>query len=301
MKRAVLSFVMLSAVLALAACNGTITSIGVPATSPWENFVTFVASPYDDLTVVTVGSDISGGILSVQRFAVCTSDQGGFFALCDDNDCTSPGPAAECVNEAPVGATNVAFQGQLPFVYGLEVALDRPAFTSGGVQLQSVTAGTVGAIAITIDGGSSLNIGAGFSEGLIPGPAADETFGVADDFAVLGLDPIWPDFGPGFICTDGTTTSCDPDVSPDNVAALCLANPDVLLFRTNAGTGPLSLACGTVTVNIDINPPFDTVGECISTLKDQWCGGLTGKAKAACNHAQIGVCHASFNVPSAHS
>lgn len=39
----------------------------------------------------------------------------------------------------------------------------------------------------------------------------------------------------------------------------------------------------------------------ISTLKAQHCSGLRGKAKAACNHAQIGVCHAAFNVPSSHN
>ena len=27
----------------------------------------------------------------------------------------------------------------------------------------------------------------------------------------------------------------------------------------------------------------------------------TGQAKASCNHAQIGVCHATFNVPSNHN
>jgi hypothetical protein len=284
--------------LAFGACNGTIQSIGLPAASPWNDLQTFVASPYDDLTVVTVGSDISAGILGVDQGAVCTSDQGGFFAQCANPDCTPPGPAAECVADAPAGATNVGFQGQLPFLYGLEVVLDRPAFTAGGVQLQSVTAGTVGAIAITVDGGSTLNIGAGFSEGLIPGPAFDETFTAFDDFAVLGLFPAWPDFGDGFVCTDGTTTSCDPNVSPDGVAAVC-GSTDFVALRGNAPPGPYSLVCGTVTVNVNVNPAFPTVGECISTLKAQWCSGLTGKARAACNHAQIGVCHASFNVPSA--
>jgi hypothetical protein len=289
---------LLLAGLAFGACNGATTSIGVPATSPWNDIQTIVASPHDDLTVVTVGSDISAGIFGIEQGAVCTSDQGGFFAFCANPGCTAPGPLAECIDDAPVGATNVGFSGDLPILYGLGVALDRPAFTAGGVQLQSLTAGTVGAIAIEIGAGPTLTIGAGFSEGLIPGPAFDSNFEAFDDFTIIGLQPTWADFGPGHICTDGTTTSCDPDVSIEGVMAICDSG-DNLLFRTNAISAPYSLTCGSVTVDINVNPPFDTVGECISALKAQHCSGLTGTAKAACNHAQIGVCHSSFNVPSA--
>ena len=46
---------------------------------------------------------------------------------------------------------------------------------------------------------------------------------------------------------------------------------------------------------------FASEGDCISSLKAQRCSGLKGQAKAACNHAQIGICHATFNVPSAHN
>lgn len=284
--------------LALAACNGATTSIGLPAASPWNDIQTIVASPFDDLTVVTVGSDISAGIFGIEQGAVCTSDQGGFFAFCDNPGCTPPGPLAECIDDAPGGATTVGFS-VLTNLYGVDVLLDRPAFTAGGVQLQSVTAGTVGAIAIEI-GAGTLSIGAGFSEGLIPGPAFDSTFEAFDDFTLIGLAPAWGDFGDGHICTDGTTTSCDPDVGPEGVLAACQGS-DLLLFRTNAISAPYSLTCGSVTVDINVNPPFDTVGQCISTLQAQHCSGLTGKAKAACNHAQIGVCHATFNVPSSHN
>ena len=307
MKRIALTLVTLSAVLALGACNGAITSVGLPAASPWNTFETVVGSPYDDITVATVGSDISASIETIgETFAVCTSDQGGFFATCNNDECTPPGPEAECAAQAPPGATNVGFGGQFPNIYGVGVTLDRPAFTAGGVQLQSETAGIVGAIAVTVDGGTTLNIGAGFSEGLIPGPTADNLLGgfpteYLDDFSSLVLDPAWPDFGNGYICTDGTTTSCDPNVSAEGVAAVCGSGPDAIVFRTNEPTGPVSVLCGSVTVNINVNPPFETVGDCISTLKQQRCSGVTGKAKAACNHAQIGVCHATFNVPSAHN
>lgn len=286
--------------LALAGCNGSTTSIGVPAASPWNDIATIVASPFDDLTVVTVGSDLSASIFLGQPGAICTSDQGGFFVACDNPGCTPPGPLAECITEAPVGATNVGFSGNLTNLYGLNVLLDRPAFAAGGVQLESATVGTVGAIAIEIGAGPSLNIGAAFNDGLIPGPAFDEQFEAFDDFTVLGLAPAWADFGDGHICLDGTTTSCDPDDGPENVLAACQGG-DTLVFRTNAISAPYALTCGTVTVNVNVNPPFDSVGECISTLKQQHCSGLKGKAKAACNHAQIGICHAAFNVPSSHN
>jgi hypothetical protein len=293
------SVVVAATSLALAGCNGATTSIGVPAASPWNQIQTVVASPYDDLTVVTVGSNISAGFFGAQPGAVCTSDQGGFFAICDGPGCTPPGPLAECLADAPGGATNVGFSGDLPILYGLGVALDRPSFTAGGVQLVSTTAGTVGAIAIEI-GSSTLDIGAAFSDGLIPGPAFDSQYEAFDDFTIIGLGPAWEDFGPGYVCTDGTTTSCDPSVAIDGVMAICDSG-DNLLFRTNAISAPVSLTCGTVTVNLNVNPPFDTVGQCVSTLKAQHCSGLKGKAKAACNHAQIGVCHAAFNVPSSHN
>lgn len=306
MKRTAFAFVFLSAALALGACSGTITSVGVPADSPWNTLTTVVTSPYDDLTVVTVGSDISATIPDAEQIAVCTSDQGGFYAVCDSPGC--PDPVAECVAEAVnTDLTNVGSDGQVPFVYGIEVTLDRPAFAAGGVQLQSVTAGTVGAIALTVDGGTTLNIGAGFSEGLIQGPTIDlltgpgVPFELLDDFAALTLGPAWPDFGEGYVCTDGTTTSCDPSLSLENVAALCDNDTDVIAFRTNGATGPISVLCGAVTVNINVNSPFASAGECITSRKQQECSGLTGKAKAACNHAQIGVCQASFNIPSAHA
>lgn len=293
------ALVLLVAGALLGACNGAVTSINLPAASPWTAFATIVASPYDDVTVVTVGSDLSADIVESERGVVCTSDQGGFFAFCDDATCTSPGPLAECINEAPASATNVDSVG-LTYLYGVAVELNRPAFTAGGIQLDSLAGGTLGAIAIEVGAGSQLNIGAAFSEGLISGPAIDSTFEAYDDFTFLELLPAWEDFGSGYLCTDGTTTSCDPDVAADDVLAGCESG-DYLLFRNNNVTAPYSVTCGGVTVNINVTPPFDTVGECISTLKAQRCGGLHGKAKAACNHAQIGICHATFNVPSSHN
>ncbi|HEX4952413.1 MAG TPA: hypothetical protein VF017_03325 [Thermoanaerobaculia bacterium] len=297
--RSLLLALALVAGVVMVGCNGATTSIGLPAASPWNTIQTVLTSPYDDLTVVTTGSNISAGLFDSAPGAVCTSDQGSFFVFCDNAGCNPPGPLAECINEAPSEATNVGFEGSLPILYGLGVSLDRPAFTAGGVEIQSVANGTVGAIAIQI-GNGTLDIGAAFNEGLLPAPPFNSDFEAFDSFTLLALGPSWEDFGNGYVCTDGTTTSCNPDDGPEGVLALCEFG-DFLLFRVNAVAAPVSLTCGSVTVNLNVNPPFDTVGECISTLKAQKCAGLKGSAKAACNHAQIGVCHAAFNVPSSHT
>jgi hypothetical protein len=304
MKRALISFVLVSAVLALAGCNGTVSQIGVPAASPWNTFVTHVISPYDDLTVVTTGNDIGAGLEPTGSVAVCNSTQGRFFATCPFNATCD---LTECVAQAPTGATDVSFQQQ-QFGYALGMSLTRPGFTAGGVAVESATAGTVGAISLTLDAGSGLSVGAGFSEGLIPEAPDDAGPAIAQHFGFVAMAPDWPDFGPGYVCTDGTTTSCSPsDPTAANLAAACSNTgspaglPDTLVFRTNAAPGAYHLTCGTVPVNLSLNPPFATLGDCISTLKAQRCGGLKGQAKAACNHAQIGVCDATFNVPSAHN
>lgn len=291
--------------LALAGCNGTVSQIGVPAASPWTQFGTVLQSPHDDLTVATTGSDISAGIVNdiAPVVASCTSDQGPFPTACS----SAATCAADCVANAPSGATGVGL-GEIRYVYGLVIELNRPAFTAGGVQIQSTAAGTVGAISVNVSAGSGLSVGAGFSDGLLPGPSPfpDSEIEVFDDFGFLGMGPDWEDFGEGWVCADGTTTSCDPNASLENLVAACFDEggpfgDDALLFRVNAQPGSYSLTCGTVPVNFDLNPPFASVGQCISTLKAQRCRGLKGQAKAACNHAQIGVCHATFNVPSSHN
>ncbi len=123
-------------------------------------------------------------------------------------------------------------------------------------------------------GGAGLSVGAGFSDGLIPGPSSDPAVEVFDNFGFLGMSPNWINFGPGYVCADGTTASCNPDLSPENVVALCLDGggpfgDDALIFRVNANPGSYALNCGTVPVNFDLNPPFSSVGQCISTLKAQ--------------------------------
>jgi hypothetical protein len=292
---------LLLASLALGACNGTISSIGVPAASPWTNFETGFMSPLDDLTVVTTGSNITASlILPPGAIELCNSDQGKFLRFCSGG----PGTCglSNCQAQAPSGATNVTFVSQ-EFLYQLNMSLDRPAFSAGGVELVSTSAGTQGAIALTLDSGSGLSVGAGFTAGLIPVPStssSDPTNLALDDAGLLLMGPHWPDFGTGFVCADGTTTSCNPDATTDGVVAACNTSPDPtvpdgLAFRVDATPGPYTLTCGSVPVNLTINPTFASSGDCISGLIAQHCGNLLGQARASCNHSQQSVCRTLFH------
>ena len=202
---------------------------------------------------------------------------------------------------APAGATNVTFVSQ-EFMYVLDMTLTRPAFTAGGVEVTSMSAGTQGAIALTLDSAAGLSVGAGFTSGLVPVPATSSdtlTLGL-DDVGALVMGPHWDAFGTGQLCTDGTTTSCDPTVSFDGVLAACTgdptgAPPDGLAFRVDSPPGAYSLTCGTVPVSLTVNPPFASVGDCISSLIAERCSGLKGQARAACNHSQQSVCQATFH------
>ena len=287
--------------LALGACNGTISSVAVPAASPWTSFSTEVLSPHDDLTVVTTGSNITATISATDYPALCNSHQGKFLVPCSTP--LSCG-LAECQTFAPSGATNVTFVS-METGYFLSVVLDRPAFSAGGVELVSASAGTQGAIAVTVDPGSGLSVGAGFTSGLIPAPSTlstdpnTTTLGF-DDAGRLVMAPHWDAFGAGQLCSDGTTTSCDANHSPDGVLAACIPNDpfssgDALVFRVDAPPNAYSLTCGSVPVNLTINPTFASNGDCVSSLIAQRCGNQKGQARAACNHSQQSVCRAIFN------
>ncbi|HEX6900244.1 MAG TPA: hypothetical protein VF789_11045 [Thermoanaerobaculia bacterium] len=303
MKRSFCLGILLLMVLALAACNGTISSIGVPASSPWTSFSTFLTSPYDDLTVITTGSNITAELAASGSLALCDSDQGRFMTTCAgvaDAVCN----LTNCEADAPEGATNVSFLEQR-FLYGLSMTLDRPAFTAGGVELESATAGTLGAIGLTVSSASGLSIGAGFTEGLIPTPSGDPNPSNFDDGGALLMTPGWADFGLGWVCADGTSTGCDLEVSLENVVAGCAqqGEADVFQFRVDAAPGTYSMTCGSVPVTFTLTGPnvYESAGDCIAALKAERCAGLKGQDRAACNHAQIGICHATFNVPSAHA
>jgi len=296
MKRSFCLFVLLLAGLALAACNSTISSIGVPASSPWSSFTTSFMSPYDDLTVVTTGSNITAGLGEPSGIALCNSDQGKYLKICTGLVCG----LADC--QAQSGSTNISFVEQR-FLYTLAMNLDRPAFTAGGIEVESATAGTQGAIGLTVSSTSGLSLGAGFSDGLIP---KSEAFNEVDDLGGLLISPQWEDFGSGQVCADGTSTNCDLGANLPSVVAFCdnsASSADVIGFRVDAAPGAYSMTCGSVpvTLNLTSASTYASAGDCISSLIAQHCAGLKGQDRAACNHSQIGICHATFNIPSAHN
>ncbi len=299
MKRYIYLAILPLLVLALTACNGTISSIGVPASSPWNQFSTYLTSPYDDLTVVTTGSNITSELSPPSPVALCDSDQGKFIGEChSDSTCGLP----QCENSAPEGATNVTFV-EPHYMYSLIMTLDRPAFTAGGIELESATAGTLGAIGLTVSSESGLSVGAGFAEGLVPTSSEPSGF---DDMGSLIMTPAWPDFANGWVCADGTSTSCTlSEESLPNLVAECLSQEtgDIFAFRIDAAPGTYSLTCGSVPVTLTLTAPntYESAGDCIDALKAERCAGLRGQDRAACNHAQIGICHATFNIPSAHT
>jgi hypothetical protein len=290
MKRTLFSFALLSAILLSAGCSGTVSSVSFPAASPWTDMTTGILSPTDDLVAVASGAGVTANVVPSTAFGgtqavVACGGVAPHLEFCGDRACDAQ---AACGADPVIGKR---------FLYNLSAHLDRSLFTSGGVEIQDSNGATQMGLSINAGStGGSFDVAAGFSEGLIPG----EQFSDFDDRGALSLSPHWSDFAPGPI----SGQVCSNGVCSTQTIANCDFGPfgdDVLSYRTAAQPGTYSGTCGTVPVNLTINPPFATVGACISGLKAQRCGGLKGQAKAACNHAQIGVCHATFNVPSSHN
>lgn len=292
MKRSFLSFVLMSAVLVLAGCNGTVSSVSFPAASPWEEMFTGILSPTDDLVAVSAGAGleaeltpgfIEGAPVPFQAAVACQGGGGPYLEFCEDRACDA---------QATCGTDTVI---EKRYIYTLHATLDRDIFTTGSVQIQDGSGATQMGLAINAgNAGGSFDVAAGFSEGLIPGVQFSEI----DEAGALLLFPHWSDYGVGEI----TGQICPDGVCSTQSIAVCDTNgaEDVLGYATAAQPGTYSGTCGTVPVNLTINPPYSSVGDCISQRKAT-CNGLTGQARKTCNHAQIGVCHATFNVPSAHN
>lgn len=284
MKRLVLSFVLLSAVLALTGCNGTVSSVSLPAQAPWNAMATGILSPTDDLVSSSTGAGLESSLFpgnpaGIEAFVACQGSGGPRVVSCSDRACNAQ---TVCGTDTVIGKR---------YTYTLEALIDRDVFTAGSVQIQDGSGATQMGLSINIAGGS-FDVAAGFSEGLIPGAQFSE----ADEAGALLLAPHWTDFGTGEItgqvCTGGV---CEP-----GPVAQCGTDDDidVLGYLTFAQPGTYSGTCGTVPVNLTINPAYASVGDCISQRKAT-CNKLTGQDRKTCNHAQIGVCQATFNVPSA--
>jgi len=293
MKRSLLSFVFLSAAVVLAGCNGTVSSVSFPSGSPWEQMATGILSPTDDLVAVSSGAgveaELNPGFIEnpLQAVVACQGVGGSHIEICFDRACDAQ----------TVCGTDTVIEKR--YAYALVVTLDRDVFTTGSVQIQDGSGATQMGLAINAgNAGGSFDVAAGFSEGLIPGAQFSDPNEDIDEVGALLMTPEWPDFGPGEI----TGEICSGGVCSTQTIAICghTGDTDVLGYVTAAQPGTYSGICDTVPVNLTINPPYSSVGDCISQRKAT-CNGLTGQARKTCNHAQIGVCHATFNVPSAHN
>ncbi len=291
MKRALISFAGLSAVLVLIGCNGTVGTISFPAAAPWNQMSTGILSPTDDLVAMATGTGIQADLVAgspngIQALVACQRSQPKYlpptylqFCLdraCDAQDVCTPNRVIE-----------------KRYTYTLVMALDRGTFSSGSVQVVDGTGAPQAGLAINIGNAvGGFDVAAGYSEGLIPGVFPDASD--LDETGGLAMSPHWSDFGSGVICPNG---DCNPE--PIEECDVVDGN-DVLVFVTTAPPGSYSGTCGSVPVHLTINPSFNSLGDCLSTRKAV-CDGLTGQDRKTCNFAQIGICQAMFNVSSAHN
>lgn len=281
MRQTVRSALILAGALAVTVlttgCNNTVQQLSIPSNAAWNTMGMPIASPYNDLEILTAGSNIGAQILEGPE---------GPYAYCSNG--TDSGIAFG--DACPTGYNVLG----LRYFYAFAVSLDRPAFQAGGVDLVSATAGTVYSLSLAVNTSTNnVYIAAGVSDGVIPlssqNPPTYGEFIVADDYASVfltphdarfasaayGPDPAFPDFVCG---TDG----------PEGT--------DQIAMRVTT-TRTASYACGDLTFNLAVSPEYPNLGQCISdsiirNCKDQ---GLTGKARATCNKQQQSVCRAMFN------
>jgi len=287
MKRTLFSFVLMSAVLVLAGCNGTVSSVSIPVAAPWNEMRTGILGPTDDLVAVSTGAGLESTLFpatlsGLQAAVACQGSGGPYLVTCSDRTC----------NAQAVCGTDTVIEKR--YSYELVAHLDRGVFTTGSVQIQDGTGATLMGLAVNAAGGS-FDVAAGFSEGLMPGVQSEQI----EEMGSIFLLPQWADYGPGEL----TGQICSGGVCSTGVVAECGKEgpfADRLRYATVAQPGTYSGICGTVPVTLTINSAYSSVGACINARKAT-CNGLTGQSRKTCNHAQIGVCHATFNVPSAHN
>lgn len=273
------SVLALAATLTTGCFDNTLDSVSIPQNVAWNTMVTGLASPYNDLQILTIGDDITAGITA----------SGGPTLYCGN-----PADSSHVLVDPADGCPSGYQEYGTRYWYILGVSLNRPAFQAGGIQLTSVTGGgTVDSISFAVNTTSQLKVVAGLSEGTIPLPSTftgpSEAGYVIDNYTAMVFAPHESTF---VDATYGTDVVCSTEIIPDS---------DTILFNTATATAG-SYNCG-VPISLSLTPPYSSVGQCISASLEQNCKnqGLKGKARAACNAAQIGNCHAIFHVPSAHN
>lgn len=298
-----MALLLLAGLAATGCASRNLTSISLPPDAPWQEVQTFMRSSANDLTVTSAGNVLSAALSVVGQGVGCFSDQGGFVAQCTTPDCNGIPRLDECDAQAPPGAT---VQGSTFLVtgYQLSATLQQPGFQLGLLRLTSPTAGRLGTIGISPGGNSFLKLTAkAEAPGLLFNPvypfdpfSSDnelEQAALFDDYAGVSLSPAWPAFDFGYLCMDGTTTSCDPNQSLDGVFALCTptSNNEVLFRVDQLAVQGRKLQCGDVKVSLYVNPEFQNPGQCLGFSLAQNClYDIQPANRSACMVAQLASC-----------
>jgi hypothetical protein len=266
-------------------CNNTLQEMSIPADSAWNTILTGFALDYNDVSVMTIGDDISAEISSSEGpLAYCSDGTDSNISYCDD-----PG---DCAQECTDMGQDFVLLGEKYF-YLVEISMNRPDFNGGAVQVISDEQGTLASISFSVNGTTNqIEMVAGVSEGTFPVGTDfnDQEIYAIDNYFGLVLQPHDENFSENeLLDNQGLPIAlCIPDSLEDTIA-----------IATNQPAGQYTLDCG-YTLSLNLLPPYATVGNCISDSLDKHCKGLKGRDRAACNAAQIGNCHAAFNVPSSH-
>lgn len=259
-------------------CNNTVQQFSIPSNAAWNTMGMGIASPYNDLDILTAGSDIQAQIAyGPIPLTYCSNG----------TDATlEPG-----ITTCPAGYDVLGVR----YFYAFVVELNRPAFQAGGVDLVSAAAGTVYSLSLAVNSSTNnVYIAAGVSDGVIPlssqNPPTPPDFIVVDDYAAVFLAPHDPGFAPAVYGSDPEF----PDFLCDTEGPF--GGDDYVVMRLNAAR-TASYACGDLTFNLNVSPPYPNLGQCISDSINRNCKdqGLTGKARATCNKQQQSVCRAMFN------
>ena len=291
MKR-LISCALLSTVLVLTGCNGTVSSVSFPAAAPWNRISTGILGPTDDLVAVAAGTGFHADLFpgspnGIQALVACQRSKNSYL----------PSAYLQFCLDRTCDAQDVCFTDKViekRYTYTLVMTLDRAIFSSGSVQVVDGTGAPQAGLAVNAGNAvGGFDVAAGYSEGLIPGVIPDSSD--LDETGGLALSPHWSDFGFGGVCPDGVCGNRQDIIDCDVVD-----DTDFLVFVTTSPPGIYSGTCGTVPVHLTINPSFNSLGDCLSSRKAV-CDGLTGENRKTCNLAQIGICQAMFNVPSAHN
>ncbi len=309
--RFALASALIAATTAASGCNQSISRLSIPSNVVWNKVITGFSSPYNDLSVVahsnghdslihaTVGPNdfdapdwIPYGYCSTPP--PDTNHQGAFLVAC---------PSADRAQCAPACASSGGTLNGIRYLGQLGIKIDRPAFKSGGIAVQSASHGTIYALTFSVnDSTNNVLMAGGVSKGVIPSrlkpPNSTQGALAADAYAFFDFLPHDPGFAnaeygvpvnPPFLPTvQCSTTLPNPNVPGDG-------GDDGILIRSDATTLG-TYACGSINFNLSLSRHLDDMEDCVEEATKIHCKnqGLVGQAREVCNAEQVNLCKALF-------